>query len=161
MSKIDKEKLVKLALPIVAIYLAWLFVVGATVAGMWLSLSYEDWSIFARFGSVVVVIALLLAVYDHFSWARCLSKLARELINEQEGDDIFVKDICEALESHGIEKSKSEIAFLAEQKSKAYHELFPYRFSYHMKSLFQRNELLIGVYGTFVWGFGDLIGNVI
>lgn len=160
MSRVDKVKLVELAMPILAIYLAWFFVVGVTVAGVWLSLSYEDWSIFARFGSVVVVIALLLAVYDHFSWARSLSTLSLALINEQV-DDIFVKDIREALENHGIEKSESEISYLAEQKSKAYHELFPYRFSHHLKSLFQRNELLIGVYGTLVWGFGDLIGNII
>lgn len=76
MSRIDKERLAELVLPIVAIYLAWIFVAVATVGGVWLSSLYEDWSIFARFGSVVVVIALLLAVYDHFSWAQGLSKLA-------------------------------------------------------------------------------------
>lgn len=161
MINIDKEDLIELALPMVAIVFSWIAVAGVTVAGVWLSLSYENWSIFARCGSVVVVIALLLAVYDHFSWARSLSQLAQSVAKQKESGDTFVKDIREGLGSHGVEKSENEISFLAEQKSKSYHENFPYRYSYHMKSVFQKNELLIGVYGTMVWGFGDLIGKLI
>ena len=162
MKKIDKkERLVELVLPIVAILMAWLAVVVATVVGVWLSLSKENWSIFARSGSIVVAVALLLAIYDHFSWARSLSELARGVVKNEGVEDMFIKDIREALLSHGIEKAENEIGFLAEQKSKSYYEMFPYRFSYHLKSLFQKNELLIGIYGTLIWGFGDLIGKLL
>lgn len=132
------------------IYLATILL---SVMGVALSISLKDWQCFARSGSLIVILGIIVA------WNDIAGNLEAYL---NANIDTLAKEIQE------IENSSTNRGLLysggknSEDKSR----LKSYKVKLQeldrlMKLRLKALEAFILILGTFVWGYGDLIGNLL
>lgn len=128
--------------------------------GIWLSFASSDWTIFSRSGSLLVIVALIMALTDHSGWLRKIIKIGDNSLSEKAKEEFkraFSKNIEEDLKRFEIVKSKNEIDYLTDVKVQDYLQNFPNRIGIEIRKSIQKYELSIAIIGTLVWGFGDII----
>lgn len=101
------------------------------VSGVWLSFDQNDWSWFARSGSMMVVIGIFLTSSQIIENSRKLK--IRRSYHEQN----FNRDFAEDIKRGALERSRSLDEDIWENGLRGFYLL---------------------VIGTLVWGFGDLTG---
>lgn len=118
----------------------WFYIIPVIfITGIIISYYCNEWSWFSRSGSLIVICGLLIARWDFTN-----------NINEENLDILnpyFIKH-CKrrgdgTLDPQRLEDTKKELRT----------QLFLYT-----KSEYRSAELIIIAIGTFIWGFGDLIG---
>ena len=164
----DEKEKAKMIFPFWILAVGWLLVVILTVIGVVLSIRYDQWHIFSRCGSLIVLVALFLAVIDHSGWAKTLYKITEPELTQNKNpktEKRIQNEIIDEIEKCNLTFSEKEISFFTWLSYKlelnTYREHFPARFGSYLKSVMQKHELIIATYGTLIWGFGDLIGNLI
>ena len=104
--------------------------VAVFATGVWLSLEYNDWSWFARSGSMVVVIGIFLTSSQIIENSRRLKmRRAHHELN-------FNRDFAEDIKRGTLQRSRSLDEDIWENGLRGFYLL---------------------VAGTLVWGFGDLV----
>ena len=166
-----KEKIITLLLPILAAaipllarWLAWFIMVLIALTGVILSVNYSDWSIFSRAGSLIVVLALTLALIDYSSVSKNVINEARKIGGDKASNEAIenIKNmIMNDLKNHGVVKTDGEINYMAETLSTDYWERLPMRLGGFFKMQAVKTEITIAVIGTVIWGFGDLVGSIL
>ena len=129
--------------------------------GMRYSIENNDWSIFSRSGSVLVIIALIVAIVDHSYWSKKAIEVGNKAITEKRKEqfkDNFYKVIREDLDKYKVEKSENEINYLVNKEYTKYLEDLPERIGTVTRKSLQKYELIVASVGTVIWGFGDLLG---
>ena len=161
---VTKEAMVKVVLPVFLNGFGWIFTIAITIIGILLSLKNHDWTIFSRCGSLIVVVALFLVIIDYSKSASALFKIAEPRLVDNKNEKILNEiktDVLKGLSENNLSKTQDEVNFIAniiyDYKMQNYKEQFPTRVGGYFKNSLQVNELLIGVFGTIVWGFGDLV----
>ena len=164
----DVKKKAKIIFPFWVLPVGWLLVVILTIIGVVLSIRYDQWLIFSRCGSLIVLVALFLAIIDHSGWAETLYKITEPKLTQNKNPKIEkrIKDeIVDEIQKCNLTLSEEEISFFTwlayKLELNSYREQFPARFGSFLKSIMQKHELIIATYGTLIWGFGDLIGSLI
>ena len=164
----DEKKRAKIIFPFWILAVGWLFVIIITVIGVVLSIRLNQWLIFSRCGSLIILIALFLALIDHSGWAKTLYKITEPNLTQNQNpktEKRIKNEIVEELQNCNLTISEKEINFFTwlayKQELSTYREHFPTRFGVYLKSFMQKHELIIATYGTLIWGFGDLIGSLI
>jgi hypothetical protein len=164
----DVKKKAKIIFPFWVLPVGWLLVVILTIIGVVLSIRYDQWLIFSRCGSLIVLVALFLAIIDHSGWAETLYKITEPKLTQNKNPKIEkrIKDeIVDEIQKCNLTLSEEEISFFTwlayKLEFNSYREQFPARFGSYLKSIMQKHELIIATYGTLIWGFGDLIGSLI
>ena len=104
------------------------------VGGIWFSLKLMDWSWFARSGSLIVVIGILLTSSQIIENSRKLK------IRRSHHDNNFNRDFADDIKKHTLERSRSLDENIWENGLRG---------------------LYLLVSGTLIWGFGDLIGTLL
>ena len=99
--------------------------------GIWLSLNTLDWNWFARSGSLVVIIGILLTSSQVIENSRKLK------MRRTRHDYNFNRDFAEDIKKHTLERSRSLDEDIWENGVRG---------------------LYLLVLGTLIWGFGDLVG---
>ncbi len=164
----DKKKaLIQIISPLIAAKfvtrITWLFVAIIIICGMILSYCFCDWHILSRSGGLVIVCALLLALFDYTTSVKSFFKHANDYFGPKLKDEQLKgvrKIIKQDLERHGVTKSENEIDYIASEKLE-YH--FPGTIerlgnSFKMQSI--RSEITIAIIGTMIYSFGDLIAKI-
>jgi hypothetical protein len=105
------------------------------VIGAGLSFIFENWAIFSRTGSLIVILGLFLAKWD-----------LENLINSK-------IPINELIQEISVKKNK----VLSEKAINKVKENFKIRVISEIKPKYLRFEIYIITIGTLIWGFGDLI----
>lgn len=155
------EAMLPLLVPVFCAKAAW-WVAGLTVViGAGSSLYTGNWEIFSRTGSLLIVYALLLALFDYTGATKDFfgsinNVLGKEFIEDEERR---VKEfVREELAKYGLEKSEQEIAYIADQKREMFWEGLPSRYGevFRMKSV--TSEIGLAILGTLISAFGSLIG---
>jgi hypothetical protein len=121
------------------------------VAGFSLSISLADWQYFERSGSLVIIVGILLALKD------MTGKIT--LVEES-----VVGGMKHNLRMAEVKETKGLLSYVANEKlkediteqTKNTQEMFKL-FHHRLRRL----EAAILIIGTFIWGFGSLIGKVI
>lgn len=123
--------------------------------------SESDWITFARSGSLLVCIALVLAIIDHQSWVKNAIPTSQKYRPETYSNiEKAIEDtIKEEIKTFNLKKSENEIKYLTNLRYNEFLEKQKSEKAHETRSRFQRVELAIGLVGTLIWGFGDLIQN--
>ena len=124
-----------------------------SVMGIALSISLKDWQYFARSGSLIVILGIIVA------WKDITGNL-EAYINAN--IDVLAKKIQET--ENGL--TTSGLLYFGEKNSEVKNELESYKEKLQkldrlMKLRLKALEACILILGTFVWGYGDLIGNLL
>lgn len=101
------------------------------ILGVWLSLDQNDWSWFARSGSMIVVIGIFLTS------SQIIENSRRLKIRRSRHDRNFHRDYAEDIKRGTLERSRSLDESIWENGLRGFYLL---------------------VAGTLIWGFGDLAG---
>ena len=80
----DEKKRAKIIFPFWILAVGWLFVIIITVIGVVLSIRLNQWLIFSRCGSLIILIALFLALIDHSGWAKTLYKITEPNLTQNQ-----------------------------------------------------------------------------
>jgi hypothetical protein len=121
------------------------------VAGFSLSISFADWQYFERSGSLIIIVGILLALKDMTGKINIVEESVVGGMKNNLG-------MAEVKETKGLvsyaanEKLKEDITEQT-KNTKEMFKLFHHRL--------RRLEASILIIGTFIWGFGSLIGKVI
>lgn len=145
--------------PWVAVIIAIIVSIIILGIGIWLSLELDDWTIFSRSGSLLVVIALALAILDHSNWLQKVINVSSDAALPEFKEKLkqnFLNKVTERLSKHNLQKSEDEIEYIVNIEISKYIEEVPNRIGSTVKRSFQKYELIIAAIGTIVWGFGDL-----
>ncbi len=110
---------------------ALLLSVTVFILGVWLSLDQNDWSWFARSGSMIVVIGIFLTS------SQIIENSRRLKIRRSYHDHNFNRDFAEDIKRGTLERSRGLDEDIWENGLRGFYLL---------------------VIGTLVWGFGDLAG---
>ena len=160
-----KKRIIEAMLPLIASYvaagLAWCIAGVIVLSGIILSFLYNDWSIFSRSGALIIVCALLLALFDYTSSTKHFFDQVRKVIGptyRQEELERVRELVRKEMKEYGLTKSEEEIAYLADQKLESYWEGFPARFGGTLKMRSVSSEVSLAILGTLISGFGDLLG---
>jgi len=124
-----------------------------SVMGIALSISLKDWQYFARSGSLIVILGIIVA------WKDITGNL-EAYINAN--IDVLAKKIQET--ENGF--TTRGLLYFGEKNSEVKNELESYKEKLQkldrlMKLRLKALEVCILVFGTFVWGYGDLIGHLL
>lgn len=120
--------------------------------GIALSISLKDWQCFARSGSLIVILGIIVA------WKDITGNLQAHI---NANIDVLAKKILE------IENGSTRgLLYSGEKNSEVKNELDSYKEKLQeldrlMKLRLKALEVCILILGTFVWGYGDLIGNLL
>jgi hypothetical protein len=120
----------------------WPFIIGLIIlTGIILSICNDNWNWFSRSGALVVICGLLIARWDFTN-----------KINEEDLDSIFPSII------RNIKKKDGTVTpqMIENVKKGLRVKMIEYT-----KPQYISMEFIIIAFGTFVWGFGDLIGDII
>jgi hypothetical protein len=165
--KLNKEVVIEnsftILWPWIIVGISILISILALGIGVWFSVEQKDWSLFSRAGSLLVIIALTMAIIDHSKWLKKVIDIGDRATSsefKEELKKIFHEQITENLDKHNLIKPPVEIEFLADLECSKYLELAPQRVGINLRKWFQKYELIIAGIGTFVWGFGDLVGRL-
>ena len=157
------EALLPILVPFVTVRIVWGIAGVIVLLGIALSMVYANWTIFSRSGSLLVVCALLLALFDYTSSIKQLLESFEKILPTNVRDEQLegVRELVQKeLRECGVSKSEEEISYLARQKFQSSWEELPNRLGgcFKMKSV--ESEVLLGIMGTLIWGFGDLFGFI-
>jgi hypothetical protein len=165
MKQEQKKKAVKamlsIALPVLAVIVAWLFAIVIVSMGIGFSLYYNNWDIFARSGSLIVVCALLLALFDYTSSSKKFFDQLKEAFGpEYQQDEVerIRQFVREEFKKYGLTKTDDEIAYIADRERESYWKGVITRFSGALKMRSVTSEVSLAIIGTLICGFGDLFG---
>ena len=160
-----KKRILEAMLPLIASYvaagLAWCIAGVIGLVGIVLSLLYGNWNIFSRSGALIIVCALLLALFDYTSSTKQFFDQVRKVLGpkyRQEELERVRQLVREEMKEYGLTKSEEEIAYLADRKLESYWEGFPARFGGALKMRSVSSEVSLAILGTLISGFGDLLG---
>lgn len=130
------------------IYVAVLLLI---VAGLSLSISLADWQYFERSGSLIIIVGILLALKD---MTGKITIVEGSLVGGMKHNLRMaeVKETKGLLSYAANEKLKNDIS----EQTKNTQEMFKL-FHHRLRRL----EAAILIIGTFIWGFGSLMGNLI
>lgn len=139
-----------------------LFIVSALVlsAGIYFSFVMNDWENFSRSGSIIVVISIAIHVWD----VKTRSEKAKSEIVE------YMSSEASKLEKYQEDKSddarfSGDHLFREIQSLKLDMEACANRFRAldveEVEKSYKKYEVVTGIFGTLIWGFGDLIGRLI
>lgn len=129
--------------------------------GIGLSLLYENWNIFSRSGSLIIICALLLALFDFASSTKQFFDKVRDILGKEYRKKELERGrqlVREEMKKYGLTKSEEEIAYLADKKLESYWEGFPARFERVLNLRFVSSEVSLAIIGTLISSFGDLLG---
>lgn len=115
--------------------------------GIWLSFYFQNWGIFSRFGSLIVVHAIFFSILEN----RLTNKIHRFIAV------IILKEKQKAMEKVADPPEKMLIGLRYEQTKDNLQDALQQ--SFQMK--FEGLELGIFFLGTLIWGWGDLLGIII
>ncbi len=176
-------QLIRGAKPRITIIVAWIIALSILSIGCAWSYQVDDWNIFARSGSLLVFIALVVASINFNGWSKnnyqFIGGVVAEKANSQE--DPGIREILEKtistsdtmttiLFSKSLNENLNEklneiglsipnkhrkllVSFLIDQQAQLMMNLT----DRHIKEKVQKHELLVAALGTLVWGFGDLL----
>jgi len=159
----DFKQNVKISSPLLWIICS-IFISGIIIYfGIQLSIKYNDWTIFSRSGSLLILVTLFIILIEH-------SKFFTSLIRNLDENrcikyssilkKIIRRKIVQTLRKYQIQKSSLEIDYLVEKEFYLFIEYFSNITRISLKEIAQRIELIIGIIGTIIWGFGDLISFI-
>ena len=120
-------------------------------SGVGASVVYDDWTWFARSGSLVVVVAALMHVYDAKAW---VEKQKQSIITS-------LDEFLEKLEKYAGEEEYEEIVGPLRRSAKASHHRIKRYDMERLSVTYKRYEVIAAIVGTVVWGFGDLLGKLL
>jgi hypothetical protein len=139
--------------------LAWLITVVIILSGVILSLTFNDWLWFARFGALVVIVSLLVEA------SGLAQKFIDRVISMAHNSTLHVVRMQVLRQPYMYGLSGSETEEQIDQIAKKEH-------SYRVQSMsiiannviatdIRKTEFKIGFIGTSIWAFGDLVGVLI
>jgi len=128
-----RKKMIKLNLHL-STRKALLLSIIVIAAGIWFSLKLTDWSWFSRSGSLIVIIGILLTSSQVIENSRKLKT------RRSRNDHNFNRDFADDIKNRDLERSRSLDEDIWENGLRG---------------------LYLLVTGTFIWGFGDLIGPLL
>lgn len=121
------------------------------LSGLCLSLSLQDWQYFERSGSLLVIVGIFVAWKDITGTVNFVEASMSDQLKE-------ILKSAEQFEPGGLlslaknEKHKSEV----QNQYKEMRAMFK-AFRYRLRTM-EATSLILG---TFIWGYGGLIGNII
>ncbi len=120
------------------------------INGIAWSITYSDWQYFERSGSIVVIVGVLLAWRDvtgKIDWFKTYttSEIESQLIESKSNEKGII--------GRQIEAGKQEMLINLEKELKLLLEF--------IKNRIRFIEATILVTGTFIWGYGCIIGNLV
>jgi hypothetical protein len=113
---------------------ALLLSVAVFILGVWFSIDRDDWSWFARSGSIIVVIGIFLTS------SQIIENSRRLKTRRSHRDHNFHRDFAEDIKRGTLERSRILDEDIWENGLRGFYLL---------------------VIGTLIWGFGDLAGHLI
>ena len=148
-----KKQLLEAMIPLfasrVAACITWWIAGAIGLAGIGLSIFYANWNIFSRSGSIIIVCALMLALYDYTSSTkRFFDQVRKILVPKYRHEELErVRQLVrEEMKEYGITKSEEEIAYLADKKLESYWEGFPGRFGGTLKMRSVKSEVGLWIF---------------
>jgi hypothetical protein len=124
--------------------------VAILVVGAVVSVHDNDWMWFARSGSLLVIVAALMHVFD-----------AKSRVERAKNNGLaLVEKFMDGLGERRSDKIDGMLVPLRRSAQALHHRLSRYDIERYSQT-YKHYELLAALVGTFVWGFGDLIGRLL
>jgi hypothetical protein len=136
----------------------WFLAIFTLLCGVIISIQLTNWTHFARSGSVLVVLSLSLAAFGFGNgfidkMLTVLKPIALRIVNMQSENRPYLYGINDGL----TDKQRDQLVKkVTSERVNQIHMLMKNRLSKDI----QKIEFTIAALGTFVWGFGDLIGKL-
>ena len=162
-TSINLKPIMKAFLPFFLMFISVTLSVAVIHHGISLSLEYNNWTIFSRSGSLLIVIALVSVLIDHSIFYKSIYlAISNENIakNSVVIDKVIRRKIKQTLKKYNFQKSSNEIEYLLSRERKLFSEYAYDEISNWLSTYSRRIELILGVTGTIIWGFGDLISKL-
>ena len=167
MDENTKKAFIQIITPLLAAkyvtLIMWFFVAIIIICGMILSYCLCDWHILSRSGGVVIVCALLLALFDYTTSVKNFFKQVNDYFGTKLKDEQLKgvrNKIKQDLEQHGVIKPENEIDYMALEKIEFHFPAAVERLGNSFKMQSIKSEIAIAIVGTMISSFGDLIGKI-
>jgi hypothetical protein len=156
--EIPKQILDSYKLPLRIKLMIWFFALSIMGVGAYLSHLENDWMLFARSGSLVVVVSLSLAVFGFgqkfiSSVVDMIEPIALEIVTMQVSKRSYLYGVRSGLKDE-------ELAEIVEKITRERIDRINAIMHKRLSQSVHKTEFFVAGLGTLVWGFGDLVGKV-
>ncbi|HCG7163509.1 TPA: hypothetical protein NJ349_004694 [Vibrio parahaemolyticus] len=157
--EIPKQVLDTYKLPLRIKLMVWFLALSIMGIGAYLSHLERDWMLFARSGSLVVVVSLSLAAFGFGqkfinSVVKMVEPVALKIVAMQVSKRPYLYGVQAGLKDE-------ELAAIIEKVTRERITSINTIMHKRLAQSVQKTEFVIAALGTLVWGFGDLIGKVV